>query len=88
MSDTPRTDQAAWHQTEVVEADFARQLERELAAALADAERYRLLKRGGGRPGSSVGRPIVAKVLRSGALIDWPRTESLDAAIDVARGKA
>jgi hypothetical protein len=34
MSDTPRTDAAAWreHQQSVVGADFARQLERELAA--------------------------------------------------------
>jgi hypothetical protein len=36
VSDTPRTDAASWreHQQSVVDADFARELERELAAAL------------------------------------------------------
>lgn len=38
MSDTPRTDASCWRETgtkngEVVQADFARQLEREIAAA-------------------------------------------------------
>ena len=35
MSDTPRTDAAAWreHQQSVVDADFARELERDLIAA-------------------------------------------------------
>jgi hypothetical protein len=34
VSDTPRTDAASWreHQQSVVDADFARELERELAA--------------------------------------------------------
>ena len=54
MSDTPRTDAEGFHPddafSEVVDADFARQLERELTAAKveierlrADAERYRHL---------------------------------------------
>jgi hypothetical protein len=36
MSDTPRTDAASWreHQQSVADADFARQLDRELAAAI------------------------------------------------------
>lgn len=35
MSDTPRTDKAAWreHQQSVVDADFARELERMLGEA-------------------------------------------------------
>jgi hypothetical protein len=38
MSGTPRTDAAAWreHQQSVVDADFARELERELNAAKAE----------------------------------------------------
>jgi hypothetical protein len=38
MSDTPRTDAASWreHQQSVVDADFARQLERDLVAAKAE----------------------------------------------------
>jgi hypothetical protein len=32
MNDTPRTDEVAWPETGLVEGDFARQLERELAA--------------------------------------------------------
>jgi hypothetical protein len=49
-SDTPRTDQELWvahdgySSVGVVEADFARQLERELAEARKDAERYRWLR--------------------------------------------
>ena len=45
MSDTPRTDaESCWlfdGLSEVVTADFARGLERELAEAKRDAERYR-----------------------------------------------
>jgi recombinational DNA repair ATPase RecF len=41
MSDTPRTDAASWreHQQSVVDADFARQLERELAQRTAERDR-------------------------------------------------
>jgi hypothetical protein len=44
MTDTPRTDKAAWreHQQSVVDADFARQLERELAALKAEVSRISL----------------------------------------------
>jgi predicted kinase len=40
MSDTPRTDAAAWreHQQSVVDADFARQLERDLAQRTAERD--------------------------------------------------
>lgn len=43
MSDTPRTDNNCWTETghkngEVVQADFARQLERELAAKVEECE--------------------------------------------------
>jgi len=40
MSDTPRTDKASWreHQQSVVDADFARQLERELAQRTAERD--------------------------------------------------
>lgn len=46
MSDTPRTDGNCWTETghrngEVVLADFARQLERELAAKAEECERMR-----------------------------------------------
>ena len=46
MSDTPRTDVEAEENglNRVVSADFARQLERELAEARRDAERYRWLR--------------------------------------------
>ena len=52
MSDAPRTDREIelgmpqiTHQG-IVSADFARQLERELAAALVDARRFRLVQQG------------------------------------------
>jgi hypothetical protein len=40
MSDTPRTDAASWreHQQSVVDADFARQLERDLAQRTAERD--------------------------------------------------
>jgi len=43
MSDTPRTDKASWreHQQSVVDADFARQLERELAQRTAERDEAR-----------------------------------------------
>jgi cell division protein FtsB len=49
MSKTPRTDKAAWmelvgfesNELHVVEADFARQLERELAAVTAERDELR-----------------------------------------------
>jgi len=43
MSDTPRTDAASWreHQQSVVDADFARELERELAKAIAERDEAR-----------------------------------------------
>jgi hypothetical protein len=43
MSDTPRTDKAAWreHQQSVVDADFARKLERELAQRTAERDEAR-----------------------------------------------
>ncbi len=45
MTDTPRTDAVAWHEKGIipqrVEADFARQLERELTAAKGEVERLR-----------------------------------------------
>jgi hypothetical protein len=46
MSDTPRTDQEKWNEgfAELVTANFARQLERELAEAKKDAERYRWIR--------------------------------------------
>jgi hypothetical protein len=47
MSDTPRTDdQIGWGGSTMtlVRIDFARDLERELAKAKKDAERYRLLR--------------------------------------------
>ena len=50
MSDTPKTDSAAFSPRtgnqweELVDADFARQLERELAEARRDAARYRWMK--------------------------------------------
>ena len=53
MSNTPRTDVAQHNMGSIVEphyvvdADFARQLERELVGARKDAERYRWLRKGG-----------------------------------------
>jgi len=43
MSDTPRTDKASWreHQQSVVDADFARQLELELAQRTAERDEAR-----------------------------------------------
>ena len=42
MSDTPRTDsQPPWHGEPAVSIDFARELEREVAALKIDAERMR-----------------------------------------------
>jgi hypothetical protein len=43
MSETPRTDAASWreHQQSVVDADFARQLERELAQRTAERDEAR-----------------------------------------------
>ena len=43
MSDTPRTDKASWreHQQSVVDADFDRQLERELAQRTAERDEAR-----------------------------------------------
>lgn len=47
MSSTPRTDQVVWCDSEaecdVVSADFARELERELAAAIMMCEQNRVL---------------------------------------------
>ena len=47
MSDTPRTDVAEWRTNfaneRVVDADFARQLERELAAAIKERDEARRL---------------------------------------------
>ena len=39
MKDTPRTDEVAWPETGLVEGDFARQLERELAAVTEQRDR-------------------------------------------------
>jgi hypothetical protein len=53
MSDTPRTDVAQHNMSSVVEphyvvdAEVAHDLERELAEAMKDAERYRWLRKGG-----------------------------------------
>ena len=84
MSSTPRTDAAAigfarilvdhdrHTTTELVEANFARHLERELAAARKDAERYRWLRQWSGRTDDF---PVLAE----------PKTgEEMDAAIDKA----
>jgi hypothetical protein len=45
MSDTPRTEQEKWNEgfAELVTANFARQLERELAEAKKDITRYQHL---------------------------------------------
>lgn len=51
MSDTPRTDAAAWreHQQSVVDADFARKLEREIARVTDERNTERQAKEAAGR---------------------------------------
>ena len=79
MSDTPRTDVAEHNMGSVVEphyvvdADFSRYLERELAEAKKDAERYRWLR------DDERGRSL------SVSSLEWKNNAELsDAAIDAA----
>jgi hypothetical protein len=79
MSDTPRTDVAEHNMGSVVEphyvvdADFSRYLERKLAEARKDAERYRWLR------GDKRGRSL------SVSSLEWTGNAELsDAAVDAA----
>ena len=86
MSDTPRTDaESCWlfeGLSEVVTADCARGLERELAEAKRDAERYRWL-RSRHYKGGMLG---VWRETKDGvAIVDgWLSGADLDKAIDAA----
>jgi len=96
MSDTPRTDAAAstmvaphglesqsWEVLEVVPADFARQLERELAEARAEGlEQARLLGMGGERECALRGE--VGRVCAENSLL---RAELVEARAEVERLK-
>jgi len=94
MSDTPRTDAAVvsaeyirremdYYEHKFILADHARQLERELTAALKDAERYRWLREEEDTiyPYAQV---LVRRGVRFSNVLDG---EGLDAAIDAAMTK-
>lgn len=75
MSDTPRTDKAAWREnsapaSECVTAEFARELERELGAQKVrfDTMSDALLPRPGERIKAQVGAYVVSKLTSSGHL--------------------
>lgn len=91
-SDTPRTDdlltgkplgQMSAHYTDVV--DFARQLERELAAEKADAERYRWWRNNFGVSRDGPGTWQLYTIIRTKQVMTEPE---FDAAIDAARSAA
>ena len=75
----------------MVEADFARQLERELADALVDAERYRWLRDTNrlylGPPIGRAGRDKQVRYIISATGLGHcdAQIDTLDAAIDAAR---
>jgi hypothetical protein len=84
MSDTPRTDEKCWNDwdEDVVDADFARQLERENMELRADAERYRWLR-------SAKFLDLAACWVFDQNKIDPINTpEEFDAAIDAAKAEA
>ena len=72
MSDTPRTDVAQHNMGSVVEqhyvvdADFSRYLERELAEAKKDAERYRYVRSIWGLPDEKFNAAIDAAMKEGG----------------------
>ena len=84
MSDTPRTDaffrpEALRNLDKYPAAKFARELERELAAARADAARYRFLK---GPDGNRVFEPAWYNTSDGAEFDAW-----VDRAIDAAMAK-
>ena len=83
MSDTPRTDAASWreHQQSVVDADFARELERELAQRTAERDEARReacfaeaqyeYERGDGLYGAGVREMLMRDAVRFAADRGW-----------------